>query len=81
MPAIAPPERPVVDFCPPDPPPAVELGAADEVLEGKTGGMDTVVGRWTFWQRDSTLALIQQVSVELVVPLEQKRQSPSRLLW
>lgn len=48
---------------------------------GKTGGMETVVGRWTFWQRDSTLALTQQVSVELVVLFAQKRQSPGRLFW
>ena len=46
MPAIAPPERPFPDLWPPDAPP-VELGEADEVPVGKTGGIDTVVGRWT----------------------------------
>jgi hypothetical protein len=67
MPAIAPPESPFPESCPPDAPPAVEFGAADGEPVGKTGGMDIVVGRWTPWQRASTLALIQQVSVELVV--------------
>lgn len=79
MPAIAPPESPDSELSPPEPSPAVELGAADEVLDGKTGGIDTVVGRSTPWQRASTLELTQQESVELAVLSEQNRHRPSRL--
>lgn len=81
IPAIAPPESPCFELCPPDAPPAVEVGEADEVLVGKTGGMEMVVGRSTFWQRASTLALTQHVSVELVVLPAQNKHSPSRLFW
>lgn len=77
IPAMAPPERP--ESPPPDPAPAVELGEEDEVLEGNTGGIETVVGRSIPTQRDSTFALTQQESVELTVLVEQKRQSPCRL--
>jgi hypothetical protein len=79
IPAMAPPERP-------EPPPgaaapAVALGDEDEVLEGNTGGIETVVGRSTPTQRASTFALTQQESVELTVLVEQKRHSPCKLPW
>lgn len=79
MPAMAPLERPLLALCPPDDAPLVELGTADEVLDGKTGGMEIVVGSLTPWQRVSTLALTQQESVEFAVLPEQKRHSPSTL--
>ena len=59
----------------------VELGDPDEVLEGNTGGIETVVGRSTPTQRDSTFALTQQESVELTVLEPQKRHNPWRLPW
>jgi hypothetical protein len=79
IPAMAPPERP--GSPPPVPAPAVELGDAEDVLDGNTGGIDTVVGRLTPTQRDSTLALTQQESVEFEVLSEQKAHRPWRLLW
>ena len=81
MPAMAPPEIPEPESRPPDPAPAVELGDPDEVLEGNTGGIETVVGRSTPTQRDSTFALTQQESVELTVLEPQKRHNPWRLPW
>jgi hypothetical protein len=61
MPAMAPPEIPEPESRSPDPAPAVELGDPDEVLEGNTGGIETVVGRSTPTQRDSTFALTQNL--------------------
>jgi hypothetical protein len=81
IPAMAPPESPEPEPPCPVPAPAVELGDADDVLDGNTGGIDTVVGRSTPTQRDSTLALTQHESVELTVASEQKAHSPCRLLW
>ena len=76
IPAMAPPDSPLSVFFPPVPAPAVELGAADAVLEGKSGGIDMVVGRMTPTQRVSTLALTQHVSVELAVLPAQNPHSP-----
>lgn len=47
IPAMAPPES--LDPVAPVPAPAlpVELGEEEEVLEGNTGGIETVVGRLT----------------------------------
>lgn len=79
MPAMAPPESPDPDW-PAFPAPAeVELGAEDEVLEGNTGGIETVVGRSTPTQRDSTLALTQHESVELTVLPAQNEHKPCKL--
>lgn len=76
IPAMAPPDRPVSDLLPPFSAPAVELGDAEDVLEGKTGGIDTVVGRFTPTHRVLTFALTQQESVEFVVLSAQKAHSP-----
>jgi hypothetical protein len=75
IPAMAPPESPGSE-APPVPAPPVELGDADEVLDGNTGGIDTVVGRSTPTQRDSTFALTQHESVEFAVLSEQNVHSP-----
>lgn len=79
MPAMAPPERPDLDVSP-VPAPAVELAEADEVLDGNTGGRDTVVGRVTPEQRAFTFAVMQHESVELTVLSAQNAHSPGRLL-
>jgi len=81
IPAMAPPDSPVSVLAPPVPAPAVEVGDPDAVLDGKSGGMETVVGRVTPTHRASTLALTQHVSVELAVLPAQKPQSPWRLPW
>ena len=80
IPAIAPPESPDPERPAPVPAPAeVEVGTADEVPDGNTGGIETVVGRSTPTQRDSTLALTQHESVELTVLSAQNEHSPCKL--
>lgn len=74
---MAPPDSADLEVFPLLPAPAVELGVAEEV--GNTGGIDTVVGRFTPWQRDSTFAATQQESVELTVLSPQNAQRPCRL--
>jgi hypothetical protein len=81
IPAIAPPDNPDPEAPEPTPAPPVEFGAEEEVLEGKTGGIDTVVGRFTPWQRDCTFAVTQHESVELTVLSAQNEHSPCRLPW
>lgn len=66
IPAMAPPESPDVD--PPTAAPfEVAVGAAVELLVGKSGGIGTVVGSSTPTQRVSTFELTQQEFVELAV--------------
>lgn len=83
MPAIAPLESPDPDPDPdPDTPVAAPFEAVGddvEVLLGKSGGIDTVVGSSTPWQRCSTFEFTQHELVELVVLSAQKEQSPIRL--
>lgn len=80
MPAMAPPESPDPERPAPFAAPAdVEDGAPDDVLDGNTGGIETVVGRSTPTQRDSTLALTQHESVELTVLSAQKEHKPCKL--
>jgi hypothetical protein len=81
IPAMAPEDRPDPELSPPDPESAVELGEPEAVLDGKTGGIDTVVGSSTPSQRASTFAVTQHESVEFTVLSLQKAQSPWRLSW
>ena len=66
MPAMAPPESPEPERLRLEAAP-VEPDPAEEVPDGKRGGIETVVGRVTPWQRDSTLELTQHESVELTL--------------
>jgi hypothetical protein len=81
IPAMAPPDKPFRDCTVPVAAPPVVDGIPDEVLEGNSGGMDTVVGRLTPTQRLLALALMQHELVELTVLSAQYEQSPRRLLW
>jgi hypothetical protein len=81
IPAIAPPERPDLDGRVPGAAVPVAEGAPDGVLDGNSGGIETVVGRLTPTQRLLTFALTQQEFVELIVLSAQKEQSPRRLSW
>lgn len=65
MPAMAPPESP--DRDPPVAAPLEAVGEDVELLVGKSGGIDTVVGSSTPTQRDSTFELAQHELVELTV--------------
>jgi hypothetical protein len=82
MPAMAPPESPdrespvAAAAAPP-----VADGTLDEVLDGNSGGIDTVLGRSTLVQRLFAFAVTQHESVELMVLLSQNMQSPRRLPW
>jgi hypothetical protein len=67
IPAMAPPDKPFRDCTVPVAAPPVVDGIPDEVLEGNSGGMDTVVGRLTPTQRLLALALMQHELVELTV--------------
>jgi hypothetical protein len=67
MPAMAPPESPDPDWLLPAPAPPVAEGTPEDVLEGKSGCIDRVVGRVTPTQRLSTLEVTQHESVELTV--------------
>ena len=80
MPAIAPPESPLLLVSFPDEPPAV--GDAVDVTVVVTGGIDVLlkVGRTTPSQRDSAFDPTQQESVALGELASQKRQSPCKLL-
>lgn len=66
MPAMAPPESPDRERLPLEAAP-VEPGPAEAVLDGKRGGIETVVGSVTPWQRDSTFEVTQHESVELTL--------------
>jgi hypothetical protein len=79
MPAIAPPESPDPDPDPPVAAPFEAVGDDVEVLLGNSGGIDTVVGSLTPWQRCSTFELTQHELVELVVLSAQKEHSPIKL--
>jgi hypothetical protein len=79
MPAMAPPESPDLERAAAASP--VVVGTLDDVLDGNSGGIDTVVGRLTFAQRFSTLDVTQQESVELTVLSAQNMHSPRRLPW
>lgn len=74
---MAPPESPDLDC----PAPAAALLDAEgaPVLVGKSGGMETVVGRLTLTHRCSTFAVTQQEFVEFRVLSAQYAQSPRRL--
>lgn len=75
---MAPPERPDPDWLAP----AAALPVADgvpDVVDGNSGGIDTVVGSLTFAQRLSTFAVTQQESVELIVLSAQNEHRPRRL--
>lgn len=76
IPAMAPPESPEDR---PAPAPALLDGEGPPVLVGKSGGIETVVGRLTLAHRCSTFAVTQQEFVELRVLSAQYAQSPRRL--
>lgn len=76
MPAMAPPESPDPDRDAPEPAPAVADVLADEVLDGKSGGIETVVGSLSPAQRCSTLELTQHESVEFTVLSLQNEHNP-----
>lgn len=77
MPAMAPPESPDPDW--PAPAPALPVAEGAPVLDGKSGGIETVVGRSTLAHRCSTFAVTQQELVEFKVLSAQYEQSPLRL--
>ena len=79
IPAIAPPERPEPDLFAPAPAAADVADGTADVLEGKRGGIDVVVGSSTFSHRDSTFELTQQESVALGELEAQNEQSPAKL--
>ena len=78
MPAIAPPERP--DPPPLEPPAAAVLdeGGREVTVLVKRGGMEVVLGRCTFEQRDSACEFTQQESVALGELAAQKVHKPPR---
>lgn len=81
MPAMAPPESPEPDAPEPFAAPPVALADDDDVLVGNTGGIEIVVGSVIPWQRDSTLAVMQQESVELTVLSAQNEHNPCKFPW
>ena len=81
IPAMARPERPDPEPPAPAAAPPVAEGTLDDVLDGKSGGIETVVGRLTPVQRLFTFALTQHELVELTVLSAQYEQSPCRLPW
>jgi hypothetical protein len=79
MPAMAPPESPDRDLPAPAATLLVAEGAPDEVLDGNSGGIETVGGSLTPTQRLLTFALTQHEFVELTELSAQYEHSPRRL--
>jgi len=78
IPAIWPPLRPWLSDATGMVPLPVAVGLPEEVEEGNSGGIEVVVGKWTFVHRDSARALAQHESVPFGELFAQYEQSPAK---